>query len=123
MADEATIVLGPSRLSPRRARRFVASTLVDWGCPGLVPTVELLTSELVTNAVVHAGTEVALVIRATTSTVRVAVHDDGEGIPRARQAPALATNGRGLAMVDKLAERWGVLQEPTGKSVWFEVAR
>ena len=86
-------------------------------------TAILLTSELVSNALLHARTEVDLLLVMASSAVRVEVHDGNAsppGLP-ASPAPLDATTGRGLLMVDALAGRWGVDGTGDGKTIWFEL--
>jgi anti-sigma regulatory factor (Ser/Thr protein kinase) len=84
-------------------------------------TVELLTSEVVTNAIVHAGASPSLVVRLSRGRVRVEVHDQHADVPVRRDPGPLAVSGRGMAIVDQLAREWGVEHVPDGKRVWFEV--
>jgi anti-sigma regulatory factor (Ser/Thr protein kinase) len=83
-------------------------------------TVELLVSELVTNAVVHAGTTVDLTmsLRGDT-TLRVEVADGSAQLPTSRHYEATASTGRGLSLLGQLAERWGADLTVSGKTVWF----
>jgi serine/threonine-protein kinase RsbW len=110
---------------PRSAwlgRAFVTSTLAAWGVGGVLDPAALLTSELVTNAVVHARSEIELIVRCENSTVRVEVVDRSEQPPVPRQALPEHTSGRGLALVDALSSCWGVSPLPdAGKAIWFEV--
>jgi anti-sigma regulatory factor (Ser/Thr protein kinase) len=88
----------------------------------VVATVQLLTSEVVTNAIVHAGSGPQLTVCLAPPTVRVAVADECGGRPVRRCPPPESLTGRGMVIVDELAEAWGV--EPSdegGKQVWFEV--
>ncbi len=91
-------------------------------------TLILLISELVTNAVVHTGASAVLRMcfsgsGAVVGTVRVEVADASARPPRQRHADGDDTNGRGLELVDGLADRWGWQQEATGKRIWCEVDR
>ena len=112
--------------SAGRARAFTAGRLAAASMQRAATEVGLLlVSELATNAVRHARTEFAVEVRPTTTGVRVAVTDDNPGRPR---APVVlpgpdAEGGRGLAIVGRLADRWGVEGDPPGKTVWFEVDR
>lgn len=88
----------------------------------------LLISELVTNAVVHTGCPAVLRMlfgagAAEAGTVRVEVADASARPPRPRHADGDDTNGRGLELVDGLADRWGWQREGAGKSIWCEVDR
>ncbi|HZD74967.1 MAG TPA: response regulator [Actinomycetota bacterium] len=128
-AVEAVLLQASTELSsdPRsagEARRFVAGTLEPWELGPLVDTVTLLTSELVTNAVVHAGTNVDVVVRLTGAIARVEVTDRSELSPTPRHSGLEDDSGRGLALVQALARRWGTSRQPGGgKTVWFEVPR
>jgi anti-sigma regulatory factor (Ser/Thr protein kinase) len=108
----------------RRARTFIETTLGEWKFSDQVDTAVLLTSELVTNAVVHArsGIEVHVQYRPE-GVLRIEVVDDSFREPfRLNTASPDATAGRGLAILDTLASRWGVETLDTGKAVWFELA-
>ena len=118
LGGTATFQLGPHPTSARAAREFVASTLEDWGWTDQVATAILLTSELVTNAVIHAQSDIEVTVRGERS-LRVQVSDDSSE----QLSPVRLGNGRGLRLVDTLAASWGVSPEGRGKSVWFELAR
>lgn len=117
----ASVQLAAQPTSSRLARRFVAQHLQAWGLAELRDDAELLVSELVTNAVLHARAPVDLVIRRVRGTIRVEVFDAGDGLPLP-VFPALDdTSGRGLGLVQAVAERWGVEETAEGKVVWFEL--
>jgi anti-sigma regulatory factor (Ser/Thr protein kinase) len=118
----ATTTLEARPQSARAARLFVEAMLREWRREHVTDLVTLLTSELVTNAVVHARSPVDLDVDCLHDGVRVCVHDRGEGVPVRRHVSIEATSGRGLALVDTLARRWGIDPEPAGKAVWFEVS-
>jgi anti-sigma regulatory factor (Ser/Thr protein kinase) len=104
------------------ARRALRELLRHWGGPGQSEVAELLTSELVTNALVH--TEEGAVLTATVGprALRVEVRDFvGHGRQPRPRAPRESTNGRGLVLVESLADDWGVRPCEVGKSVWFEL--
>jgi anti-sigma regulatory factor (Ser/Thr protein kinase) len=108
-------------VSPAEARRIVRSTLDGWDADD-IKLVELLTSELVTNAVRHAATEIVFCVEVALSTVRVEVSDAGTTMPHIRDDDQIG--GYGLRIVEALATRWGVdLLPGAGKTVWFEVDR
>ena len=110
--------------SAGHARRFVDEVLNRWRCEALLDDVQLLVSELVTNAVVHAGSEVEVAVRLLTDSVRIEVVDRAPTAPLRPTEPADDDeSGRGLLLVETLASAWGVEPMDGGKSVWFEVPR
>lgn len=121
IADAVT--LGATTSAAREARRFVRGALsqVDGS---LLDSVELLVSELVTNAVIHASTAPRLAVRLSPTTVRVEVHDDDPRLPAPLPPDDTRVGGRGLFIVDQVATRWAAEPSPSGgKVVWFELAR
>lgn len=117
---------GQDAQSPRAARRFVSQVLTGWDDEegDLTDTVTLLVSELVTNAVIHAGSEVEVTVRLMDTVARIEVTDASAQAVTPRDATTEEDSGRGLALVGTLAERWGVRPAPGGgKTVWFEVGR
>ena len=115
--------LAPELQSAGRARRFVDETLRQWDCGDLLDVVTLLVSEAVTNAIVHAGSEVEVSVELRPETVRIEVFDSMTAEPVPRDATDDETSGRGMALIDAMASSWGVEPRPNGKSVWFEVPR
>lgn len=106
-----------------RARQSLVHALGDWESSAAVEVAELLVSELVTNAVLHAGSAVELVVLRGSGRVRVEVADASAVTPQPRLPDETATIGRGMEMVEMLAEEWGVDTNPSeGKVVWFEVS-
>ena len=93
------------------------------GADGATEVCVLLTSELVTNAVLYARSDVVLRVLLDPAVVRISVHDDSTVSPEPRSPADEDTSGRGLALVDVLASSWGVTRNGQGKEVWFEVAR
>jgi anti-sigma regulatory factor (Ser/Thr protein kinase) len=79
-------------------------------------------SEAVTNAVLHAGTPVRLVVRIGGSRLRIEVTDDNPVLPVARDPDAATPTGRGLLLIDRLSSTWGVDSRRDGKTLWFEMA-
>jgi anti-sigma regulatory factor (Ser/Thr protein kinase) len=99
------------------ARLFVRGVLTE--VPAEVrDAAELLTSELTTNCVRHAGTEFEVTVDAN-ERIRIAVTDTGAGEPQVLSPPPTAESGRGLLIVSKLSSRWGVIPAQSGKTVWF----
>lgn len=103
----------------RRGRFFVREQLPELSGPFL-ERIELVVSELVTNAVVHAsGGE--LRVKRTGSAIRVEVSDKNPVLPTLLAVQSFAEHGRGLRIVDTLASRWGAEASPGGKAVWCEL--
>ncbi|MFF3560660.1 ATP-binding protein [Streptomyces sp. NPDC002574] len=107
-------------------RRLLRESLRDWGVPALADTAVLLTTELVTNALRH--TDRGAVLTATFAPapahrLRVEVRDFASRHPRLRSPSTHGTSGRGLQLVQSLADAWGVHAEGdgSGKVVWFEL--
>ncbi|MET9773662.1 ATP-binding protein [Streptomyces sp. NPDC006367] len=104
------------------ARRALRELLRHWGRPGRSEVAELLTSELVTNALVHTDDDAVLTATVSKSALRVEVRDRAARMPgRRAPVPDESTNGRGLVLVESLADAWGVRSHGEGKSVWFEL--
>ncbi|MBG0851555.1 ATP-binding protein [Streptomyces spinoverrucosus] len=104
------------------ARRELRDLLRHWGQPGRAEIAELLTSELVTNAIVHTDDDAVLTACVGPGGLRVEVRDFVARPPRLRVANADDnTHGRGLVLVESLADAWGVRPHGVGKSVWFEL--
>ncbi|MDQ6649443.1 MAG: ATP-binding protein [Actinomycetota bacterium] len=103
------------------ARRLATRTFRAWDIPADVadPAI-LLVSELVTNAVRHAGSQVELVLERWADTLRASVSDTVRTMPQVRRAGPTDEGGRGLALVEALSARWGVVERKAGKQVWFE---
>jgi anti-sigma regulatory factor (Ser/Thr protein kinase) len=108
--------------SVRRARRFVVDALRGEATE-LVERVELMVSELATNAIIHAGAPFAVTVTVADRQVRVEVADGGAGEPTVRDITPASPSGRGLHIVASLADAWGVDDRPDGKTVWFVVER
>ena len=132
MIDEAPA--GPDRVQLRRrlgrsdlravaeVRRALREFLSHWGMPGRSETAELLTSELVTNALVHTDHDAIVTATVGPRGLRVEVRDFVGRRPQTRVPNADdGTHGRGLVLVQSLADAWGVSSHGVGKSVWFEL--
>jgi anti-sigma regulatory factor (Ser/Thr protein kinase) len=118
---EATTTLEAEPASARAARQFVRDRLHEWHCDHVSEAVVLLTSELVTNAIVHAGTSVTLAVQCGEDAIRVEIDDRSTELPVPRQVPPDSISGHGLKLVDVMSGRWGVERHAGGKTVWFEV--
>jgi DNA-binding NarL/FixJ family response regulator len=124
VADAVRAALACDARSAREARALVADALDSWGMAHLTETATLLVSELVTNAVVHARSDVQVIVRLVPSGLRVEVFDASPAVPVPRVAAPEDVSGRGLDFVDTMSTRWGVDHRgDDGKVVWFEVAR
>lgn len=111
--------------APRLARRFVTKTLQEWQAPETsIEHAQLLVSELVSNAVLHATGPIRMVIEETEAggVWRIEVCNAGAGEPRMRRAAPQDLSGRGLQLVDELARGWGSSRVDGETSVWFEVS-
>jgi anti-sigma regulatory factor (Ser/Thr protein kinase) len=134
----ATAAYQPVLAAASAARRFVRDTLRSWEVAGqsagqdaLVDDAVLLTSELVTNAVLHAGTPVQVTCRLlgneSSAAVEIAVLDRRPAqlrldVPEATAQAAERTNGRGLQLPSQLATAWGVTYAKAAKAVWFRIS-
>ncbi|MFI1866547.1 ATP-binding protein [Streptomyces jumonjinensis] len=111
--------VGPARAELRKA-------LAGWGMSGIEDAALLVLSELLTNAVVHgrvAGREIETRCFPARSGLRIEVHDTADGCPRLTVPEAEAPGGRGLPLVEALADRWGVAgRQGPGKAVWAELS-
>ncbi|WP_328397965.1 ATP-binding protein [Streptomyces sp. NBC_00390] len=110
------------RRSVPAAREFVRATAVDWGVDARLDDLLLCTSELATNALVHGvppgrGYRVRMWLHGD-GTLRLEVHDSGDGRPAVREPDE--ESGRGLLLVTALADKWGVGGRAPGKVVWCE---
>lgn len=106
----------------RAARRLVAADCARAGTGRrCAEAADLMTSEVVTNAMLHGQGAITFAVQAGSLLVRVQVGDDDASRPRLRRIDPAAEGGRGMWIVDALASDWGVLDRPPGKIVWFEV--
>jgi anti-anti-sigma regulatory factor len=111
--------IDPDRFAPAIAREALQRFCTAYGVVSDTSPLELVASELVTNAVIHAGTPIDLAFRLADPLVHIAVRDRGDGQVRlAEVVEEGAEHGRGLLLVDALAHAWGTLASPTGKTVW-----
>jgi two-component sensor histidine kinase len=114
------LVLPLDARSVAAARRLLRSTL-DAHATSSADDAVLMISELVTNAVRHARTRLHVSVSIADRTLRVEVSDDDPTLPVAPALEHHATSGRGLRIVDNLADRWGATPTDAGKTVWFEL--
>jgi anti-sigma regulatory factor (Ser/Thr protein kinase) len=114
-----SLVLPPTARAARAARDMVSRACLDWGRSSQIQAATLVVSELVTNAMVHAGTDLEVSMTRCGPRLRVAVKDHSGGLPHIQDAGGSGVTGRGLVLVNAFCESWGVL--PTGdggKVVW-----
>lgn len=116
------VALASSLEAAAQARAVVRELLRTGRRADMVDTACLLTSELVANAVLHAGAPVELVVDLDRERLAVEVIDGSEGEPRRVDAGPFDTGGRGLALVERLADSWGVTTAVPGKAVWFSLS-
>lgn len=122
-APRERVELQHSLDSPAQARAIVAACSERLGLQEIRDDVTLVVSEMVTNAVRHAGPRVALEIRAEHDAVVIAVDDGSPDRPLPRAAGPHAEGGRGLLLVDLLCAEHGVRPAPPGKTVWAALRR
>lgn len=117
-----SLALRPDDTSPADARLFVTHWARMWGYRTLIPAAALLTSELATNAVVHAAELFEVEVTNTGHGIHVTVTDPSDAPVTMRAAAEVREDGRGLRVVDAVASTWGVdPREGSGKTVWFEL--
>lgn len=114
--------LGSLPESAAAARQLSIGVLQQWSLPHLCDVVELLVSELVGNAVRHTGARsMGLRLTRRRGWIRVEVRDPSRALPCLLDVRPLDEGGRGLILVDKFTDRWGVDLLLTGKITWFEI--
>lgn len=101
---------------------MVRDVLDGAGRDDLAEAAQLLVSEVVTNALVHAGTPMGFHALVTDSGLRVEVSDGSTQAPALRSYSAMAGTGRGVRLLQQLVDNWGTLAQPHGKTVWFELS-
>ncbi len=107
-------------LSPAHARAWLAVVLAAWSEEASLAEAQLLTSELVTNALRYGGPPLHVSLGCDGNSVRVTVADGTPDGPRLKDPGPEAESGRGMILVEALATRWGVEAYDVGKGVWFE---
>ncbi len=121
---EEELELPPQRSSARVARHWVMHTIAASGVTGPQnQVVELLTAEVVANAAVHGPADGTIRVKAWTDVrnTYVSVSDDSSTSPVVRHPEPSDLSGRGMALVQALADDWGVEIGPGGKTVWFSL--
>lgn len=120
--SEASRRFPPALHSPRLARRFVCDTLAAWDHDELLDDAAIVVTELTTNAIEHAGSDVVVGLSRIDGGVRLVVTDGSTEPPVRRDRDATSPRGRGLPMVDAVARRWGHDALDAGKVIWAELA-
>lgn len=114
--------LSPEPASPGKARTFVRDLMVEWGLEGeVVEDAELLVSELVTNAIIHARTGATVEVSRYDGAVEFAVSDESVRPVQLRRPSVEAVTGRGIYFLDRLAPDWEVEPTSNGKRVRFSL--
>ncbi|MFG3294873.1 SpoIIE family protein phosphatase [Streptomyces sp. NPDC048179] len=113
----------PERVA--EARQHLRELLHDWGSPDQLDSAVLLVSEMLTNVLVHTDADALLLAevsgREARRRLRIEVTDAGDDLPHKRRPGELASSGRGLVLIELLADAWGVDPRGQGKSIWFEL--
>jgi anti-sigma regulatory factor (Ser/Thr protein kinase) len=127
MQRQATLEIVPGLRAPRTARAFTGETLAKWHVrPPDVEAVQLVVSELVTNALLHAPESRAITLQLLSgdASVEVRVSDEGLTAPERRNPSDPESgieSGRGVSIVDAFTVHWGTERDGRGKTVWCEV--
>lgn len=121
VANERVIEVRPELKYIAPTRRAVRDHLAECGVAQTADA-ELMVSELVGNAIVHAGTEIKVTVWCAPDRAHVEVHDASPVVPQPQRRDPRSPGGHGLQIVDALAARWGVERiAGDGKRVWFEI--
>lgn len=121
-------MLSVAQAEPERvaaARQQLRELLHDWPSPDQVDSAVLLVSEMLTNVLVHTDADALLLAEVRgepgSRRMRVQVTDTSDALPHKRRPGELASSGRGLVLMELLADTWGVDPRGEGKSIWFEL--
>jgi anti-sigma regulatory factor (Ser/Thr protein kinase) len=117
-----TLLLEHDVRAPSLARHWIMQRCRGWHCEALADSVALMTSELVTNVFLHARTDCRVEARYEAPTFSVTVTDGAIEELSPQPASVVAEEGRGLAIVEALADKWGVERNDGTKSVWFDIS-
>lgn len=113
--------LEPTTEAPRTGRALAGYACWQWGLPEQTTSAQILASELIANAVRHARTPVGFALTLRDGRLRLSVLDGVARPARMRTPTELDEQGRGLLIVDAVADGWGSMPLGTGKVVWAEV--
>ncbi|MFB9321526.1 ATP-binding protein [Cryptosporangium minutisporangium] len=101
------------------ARRFLQQAAADWELsPDLTEIAQLVVSELVSNAVEHAGTTSTVALELTDERLKISVRDGSTTQPVPRPLDMVSFRGRGLPLIDRVSQQWGIIDHQDGKTVW-----
>ena len=115
------IELLPVATSAGEARKILRNALSGAESDDSVDAAQVAVSEIVTNALVHAGTPMRLRVMLRGTALRVELRDGSPHLPHQRDYSSIAATGRGLHMVAQMVDRWGAYPDGRGKVVWFEI--
>jgi anti-sigma regulatory factor (Ser/Thr protein kinase) len=122
LVDSVETNLPPLPGSSASARAFLRDALRTWDLDGFGEVTEVLTTELVSNVVLHVGAPMTLRAQRKPASIRIEVDDPSDVPPVVRHPGPLAERGRGVLLIDALASQWGIEQRAGGgKTVWFEI--
>ena len=107
--------------APMRARRWISRRCREWGCHDVTDRATVILSELVTNVFLHAGTSCVVESELVGSEFAVAVRDSHPEPLSPPQPDDFSEHGRGLLIVSRLSDAWGVTDEGPEKSIWFRL--
>ncbi|MFP3906571.1 MAG: ATP-binding protein [Acidimicrobiales bacterium] len=112
----------PDTTMVAETRRRTGELLSEWGCQAMVTDAQLVVSELVNNAILHAGSSCRVSLALSDQRLTIEVTDDDPSPPEPQPFDPHREGGRGLLIVSTLATRWGIEPVGTGKTVWAELA-
>jgi anti-sigma regulatory factor (Ser/Thr protein kinase) len=123
LSRSATMQVAAEPTGPSRVRAWMAAKLREWQVPDpVVGAAVLCTSELTTNALLHAGTPASVRVDLTAERLLVSVADTGtRGSVTRTHTDALSSRGRGLGLIEELSDSWGTDPTVRGSTVWFEM--
>jgi anti-sigma regulatory factor (Ser/Thr protein kinase) len=121
-SDRRECEVGDDPAASAQARRFLLAAAQDWELSDeLTEIAQLVVSELVSNAVEHARTSSTVDLEYTGTALRIRVRDGSTTRPVPRPLDMVSFRGRGLPLIDRVADRWGIEEHPDGKTVWAEL--
>jgi anti-sigma regulatory factor (Ser/Thr protein kinase) len=123
LSRSATMLVPAESTGPSRVRQWMRARLREWSVPDpVIGAAILCTSELTTNALLHAGTPAQVHIDLSTQRLLVSVADTGtRGSVTPTKADTMSSRGRGLGLIEELSDAWGTDPSVRGATVWFEI--